>query len=190
MVIANQSNYIPLIAHYERSYDHLMYVGQYYSMEREETRDIIQQLFLHFAEIKIDLDLISNPRSYIITSFKRRLIDYHRVSVKKEMVLNSIFQDVSEASIDKKIEEQENAVEMVKKLKTVYDKLPGRCKKVIYLKFYEGLSNTQIMAQTGLSLQSVYNNLSEGIKIMRAELTSQQPQLARLSLKNLVPYIF
>jgi DNA-directed RNA polymerase specialized sigma24 family protein len=68
------------------------------------------------------------------------------------------------------MEEKESALLVTNNLNLIYEKLPGRLKKVIFLKFYEGLTNDQIMTQTGLSLRSVYNNLSEGIKMMRFEM--------------------
>jgi len=179
MRIINQSNHSQLTKYYEREYARLLYIGNHFCGDREELKDIIQQLFLHFAEIQIDLDSLSNPSSYIITSFKRRLIDYHRICAKREINSAFTYHDFIVASIDKEIEENENSIHMVKKLKSIYEKLPGRCKKVIHLKFYEGLSNDQIIAQTGLSLRSIYNNLSEGIKIMRAGMINLQKPIEK-----------
>ncbi|HEX7357937.1 MAG TPA: sigma factor-like helix-turn-helix DNA-binding protein, partial [Ignavibacteriaceae bacterium] len=49
--------------------------------------------------------------------------------------------------------------------------LPKRCQKVIYLKFYEGLTTEGIVEKSGLNKRTVYNNLFEGIKMLRSELS-------------------
>jgi len=75
-----------------------------------------------------------------------------------------------EAGVDDLIAEQQQKAELIQKIKAVYEKLPPRCKKVIFYKFYEGLTTEQIAQKTGLSQRSVYNNLFEGLKLLRADL--------------------
>ncbi len=159
---------------YNDEYDCLITTGLYHRVELEQVKDIIHQLFLDFAEKKIDLDAVSNPRAYILTSFKRRLIDFHRIHARQRKKLDPFINvEFSELSVDRQIEENEGSAEIIQKLKAAYLKLPERCKKVIFLKFYEQLRNDEIMARTGLSARSVYNNLSEGLKILRSQLTNQ-----------------
>ena len=166
----NQSSYTQLLVHYEREYDQLMQFGKYYCIDKEMLEDTIHDLFLHFAEKEINLNLIKFPHAYIMKSFKRRLIDCHRISTKRALNATLICQDIALDSINIMMEEKESALLVTNNLNLIYEKLPGRLKKVIFLKFYEGLTNDQIMTQTGLSLRSVYNNLSEGIKMMRFEM--------------------
>ncbi len=159
-----------LFAHYSGEYEYLITTGFYHGLELETLKDIINQLFLDFAEKKIDLDAVSNPRAYIITSFKRRLVDHHREHRLKHEKQGFIYREISEQAVDRLIEENELSAEMVKKLSEAYRTLPERCKKVIFLKYYEGLSNEEISRRTGLSVRSIYNNLSEGIKMLRSEM--------------------
>ena len=156
---------------YKSEFNYLIITGLYQGFALEEVKDIIQKLFLDFAEKKIDLDNISNPHSYIITSFNRRLIDLHRLRVKRTNRDRVIYRELSELSVDKVIEQNESSHEMASKLKRAYEQLPERCKKVISLKYYEGLNNEEIKIRTGLTIRSVYNNLSTGIKQLRKELT-------------------
>ncbi len=159
-----------LFAHYSSEYEYLVTTGCYHGLELEIVKDIINQLFLDFAEKKIDLDAVSNSRAYIITSFKRRLVDHHRAHRLKHDKEHFIYREISEQAVDRLIEENELSAEMVRKLRVAYHTLPERCKKVIFLKYYEGLSNEEISRRTGLSVRSIYNNLSEGIRMLRTRM--------------------
>jgi RNA polymerase sigma factor (sigma-70 family) len=166
---ADSFDFNRLACFYRSEYNYLVATGLYRGFELEQVKDIIHQLFLDFAEKKIDLENIRNVRAYIVTSFKRRLIDSHRMNVKRINGDSLIYRELSELSIDKAIEENENSHEKASKLRKAYEKLPERCKKVIFLKYYEGLNNEEIKKRTGLSIRSIYNNLSEGTRQLREE---------------------
>ncbi len=156
-----------LIAYYKNEYETLMAIGLQYGCEREQTKDTIQQLFLQFAEKHTDLDALSNPKAYIITSFKRKLIDQKRHTTRLLKNTLPIVRDISDDRIDLLIIEKEESAQRLKILATSYHQLPMRCQRIIYLKYMAGLTNEQIAEQTGLTIRSIYNNLSEGIKLLR-----------------------
>lgn len=159
-----------LFDYYSSEYEYLITTGFYHGLELDVVKDIINQLFLDFAEKRINLDAVGNPRAYIITSFKRRLTDQHRACRLKNKKERFVYHDTSEQAVDRLIEQNELSAEMIAKLRDAYGRLPERCKKVIFLKYYEGLDNKEISARTGLSVRSIYNNLSEGIKLLRREI--------------------
>lgn len=152
-------------------YNHLMMIGLRFGRQQEELKDAINQMFLDLIEKKTDLSVISNPGAFLTTTFKRRLIDASRKSKRTARLYEVLMtENVQELSVQEKLEENEQLAELVKRLRALYENLPPRCRKVIYLKFYEGLTTQQIMERTGLSSRSVYNNLFEGIKLLRAEM--------------------
>jgi RNA polymerase sigma-70 factor (ECF subfamily) len=155
---------------YEKMYNFLMVFALKRGYHHEEIKDIINQTFLELAEKKVDFDKIHNPIGYALTSFKRKLIDNNRRITKLNLLKNELNQQQEkELIISDTLEFSENRAEQNQKLFLLYEELPPRCKKVIYLKYYGGLTNEQIAALTGLSVRSVYNNLHEGIKILRSE---------------------
>lgn len=164
-----------LIRYYEEEFDGLLRCGISRGLQLDQAKDLIQQLFLDFAEKRLNLDAIGNPRSYIHTSFRNRLIDFHRAAVKNKQLLSVAHIQPDEESIDQKIVNTEASTELTLKLKIAYDNLPARCRKVIFLKFYEGLNNEEIAEKTGLSLRSVYNNLSEAIRLLRVRIPQGNP---------------
>ena len=164
-----------VVAFYESEYDYLVSVGLYHKVDLNQIKDTIQQLFLDFYERKVNLQEVSNPRSYIITAFKRRLIDLGRAGAQKARFDLLFYQEIEDHSILHQIELRELSQERLALLRVAYEQLPARCRKVIFLKFYEGLSNEEIAHRTNLSMRSVYNNLSEGIKRLKAAVHSVRP---------------
>ena len=79
--------------------------------------------------------------------------------------------------------------ELIAKIKNAYNTLPARCRKVIHLKFYEGLTTDQIAERTGWNVRTVYNNLYEGIKALRAELNRTDPRLKFAAVFSILPIL-
>lgn len=157
-----------LQAIYERNYNQLKKIGRLYRVPEIEIEDIINQTFLDFAQKKIDFSAISNPDGYVTTSYKRKLVDFHRR--KKSSKINSLVDCANlefEDGMPFSHEEKEIQAQYIEKLYELFKKIPPRCQKVIFLKYYRHLSNEKIALETGLSVQTIYNNLSEGIKKLK-----------------------
>lgn len=153
---------------YQDCYNYLLAIGTNNGNSKEDTRDIINHTFLDFAEKKIDFSNIENPQAYIITSFKRKMIDHYRVIKKLNLLsIENKFHDQDELNYLEKTEADEKNKAVTEQLYKAFKKIPLRCQKVIYLKYFSKLSNKEIAIITGLSERSVYNNLSEGLKHLR-----------------------
>lgn len=141
--------------------------------QQEDAEDLVSQFFLELMEKNIDEATIVNPKAYLTTAFKRRLIDVYRKTKTKLFVVTDelpVKTRCSQPTVQETMEQMQTSSRWIAQLRKAYEVLPERCKKVIYLKFYEGLSNDQIALQTGLSRRSVYNNVFEGVKLLRKEL--------------------
>ena len=161
-----------------------------YGYNHDEIKDIISQFFLTLLEKNLDFSTISNPRAYLNVAFKRRLIDYYRAGSKGQFFDVASFEEkLSQPSVLETIEQLQTNNELIQEIKRAYKKLPLRCKKIIYLKFYEGLNTDQIAEQTGLSKRSVYNNLFEGIKLLRAELNNSNRSIKVAALISVLPVV-
>ncbi|MBX2925274.1 MAG: sigma-70 family RNA polymerase sigma factor [Chitinophagaceae bacterium] len=154
-------------------YGHLAHIGLRLGWNQEDIKDIINQMFLDLIDQGIQPDAIINPKAYLSTIFRRRLIDAIRKNNKTRQIHDYLMREEEYASgADEALEQEQQNAEIIRKIKAVYDKLPPRCQKVIFYKFYEGLTTEQIAEKTGLSQRSIYNNLFEGIKLLRAGLSA------------------
>jgi RNA polymerase sigma-70 factor (ECF subfamily) len=163
---------------YNTYHTHLANISTRLGYGGEETKDAIHQFFLDLLEKKLELASIENPQAYLSVAFRRKLIDYHRSSSKQVVKSFSDVLDVhTSPSVQETIEQIQASTQLIADIRKAYYKLPERCRKVIYLKFFEGLSTEQIAERTGLRKRSVYNNLFEGVKLLRAELQATSPQV-------------
>lgn len=156
----------------------------------DEVSDLVSQFFLDLLEKNIDPRTIQNPRAYLTTAFRRKLVDHYRQTGRKQLVdVELVPENLAEPSMLDALEQVQSNAALVRSIRVAYNNLPARCRKVIYLKFYEGLSTEQIALQTGLSKRSVYNNLFEGIKLLRAALSQAQPGIQIAALIAVLPLL-
>lgn len=161
---------------YETFQSTFMKIGLQLGYEQDEVHDFINQFFLDLLEKKIDPASIQNPHAYLSTAFKRKLIDHYRRSGKSHSIaVRANDENYAEPSIQETLEQTEANTELIARIRTAYEKLPGRCRKVIDLKFYHAMSTEEIALQTGLTKRSVYNNLFEGVRLLREELNHAAP---------------
>ena len=115
-------------------------------------------------------------------------MDHYRQSGKKHLVaVEDVGENYAEPSVQDALEQVQANAALIKAIRKAYDNLPGRCRKVIYLKFYAGLTTEQIAVQTGLTKRSVYNNLFEGVKLLRADLSLSAPGIQIAALIAIIP---
>lgn len=104
----------------------------------------------------------------MFTAFVRRLVR----SVKKseaEVPLDMEYLDVlfEESSAEQQLIARQEEDLQQSYLKEVINGLPPRQRELIFLKYYDGLSYEEIAVRTGLSIQSVYNQVSTAIFTLR-----------------------
>lgn len=168
---------------------HFIRIGLKFGYRAEEIQDFINQLFLDLIEKKIDLHTINNPKAYLSTAFKRKLIDHNRKTGKKYFLdPGSLEEDFFEPSVDH-LEQIQTNTWLIEEIRKAYRNLPERCRHVIFLKFYKGLTTEQICLETGLTKRTVYNNLFEAVKLLRSQLNSVSPELRFTSLLSLLPLV-
>lgn len=144
--------------------------------QEDDAEDFVNSFFLDLLEKDIDLDSIATPQAYLSTAFRRKLIDHYRRSKAKPKLYvagNDINDKYAESSAQELIEQTESDKALMKQVRDEYLKLPERCRKIIYLKFFKGLNTEQIALNTSLTKRTVYNNLFEGIKLLRSALAQK-----------------
>ncbi|MGN6532511.1 MAG: RNA polymerase sigma factor [Ginsengibacter sp.] len=174
---------------YETYQCSFMSIGIGLGYQRDEVKDMINQFYLDLIEKKTDPASIQNPKAYLSTAFRRKLIDHYRKSCKIPLTISVNNEDHAEPSKQQILEQLESNTELINNLRSAYRKLPARCRKVIDLKFYQGLTTEEIVLQTGLNKRSVYNNLFEGVKLLRAELNQATPGVQIAALFSYLPCI-
>lgn len=136
--------------------------------------DIVHQLFLELWEKQIDLQQIKNPRSFLLTACKHKLIDHSRRTTNNLFVItDEMAGNYAETNILSQIEEKESQEELRQKLGNLYAQLPPRLKEILYQKYYMEMPSEEIARHSGLSIRTVYNSLFEALKKLRQVLAEK-----------------
>ena len=140
-----------------------------FTRDEAEAKDIVQDVFVRLV-VKEHLKAIqSNLKSYLYLSVKRDCIRHLR-SKFSSVTLNESFDQFVASTHN---EHSAHAI-MLKELEFHYERelthLPPRLKEVFELSRKQGLNSREISLQLGLSHQTVRNQLSQVIRILKRKL--------------------
>ena len=158
-----------LCALFRKYYKPLLNYGLKLVPEEERVKDSIQEVFCSIWDQRAQLSDIKHVRSYIYSSVRRAVLK----SVRRQQLRIKRNHAYSETmlSIEKNREQimiQADLQQMKKQaLEHALDELTGRQKEAVILKFYNGLSNTEIAQVMGINKQSVYNYISTSIEMLQ-----------------------
>lgn len=150
-------------------YDELFRYGIRFTSDAAETKNGINQFFLHFWENRDKLQNVENVKAYIFVSYKRWLIA--RLRQRQQNRTMTLPDDdrlqLCEQSYEDYLVEQIRDHEQAQVFREAIKALPARQKQLVQLRFYEHLSYEEISQRTSLSVRTVYNKLHEAIKKLR-----------------------
>lgn len=137
--------------------------------KEELVKDSIQELFLVLWSKRKKINKAYAVKSYLFHSIRRiilRSLRRQRSRIKRDKVYVS---DYFEETFN--IEELIIHFEIKKKQKSLLveavESLSSRQKEAIFLKYYQGLSNSEIAYVMEINRQSVYNHISKAINQLK-----------------------
>ena len=179
-----------LLALYKKYYHSLLFIGLKEIKDAQVVKDTIQQLFLNLWEKRTSIEEARNIRSYVITSFLRKLnYDWKRSGKtgSLQVVWNNFSED-PQPNPEEGLVRKDEQHHLFKLLMQHINELPNRQKELIVLKFYEGLSYDEIVQRTGLSHRTVYNKIHEGLKKLKLDLATTQ-DAHKSALSSLITFL-
>jgi len=150
-------------------YDDMFRYGMKFTADTNETKDAINQFFIHFWDNRDKLGKVENLKAYLFVSFRRWLIARLQQSKKHRPVCltDNLTNELAEQSYEEYLVGQISNEELAQVLKNAIATLPVRQRKLLQLRFYEHLGFEEIAEKTSLSLRTIYNKLHEAIKKLR-----------------------
>ena len=153
-------------------------------IQRDELcKDCIQTIFCTLWEKRGNLPEVKAVKSYLLSALRNEAIRQLNKDRKLHLTLsgqNDLF-PIQFTIEELLIQEQTQAHQKLVLFKTI-NELSKRQREVIYLHFYEDMEAAQIAEIMSLQIQSVYNLLSESIKVLRNKLASNPQWLTFLPL--------
>jgi len=164
------------LALYRKYYHSLLFIGIKEIKDAGLVKDAIQQQFLYLWEKRESIQPAKNVRSYLITSFLRRLTaDWKRAGKTGDLQVAWNYHSrepelTPEENLIRKDDHRHLSTLLLNHLNT----LPSRQKELIVLRFYEGLTYDEITERTGLTHRTVYNKIHEALKTLKANLDKNE----------------
>ncbi|MDZ7807591.1 MAG: RNA polymerase sigma factor [Gracilimonas sp.] len=136
----------------------------------EKVRDAIQEVFFQLWKYRKNLSKPGSVRAYLFVSLRRELLNRKKAAIRREEIDKKYYEEefdpmLSYAKWDEILNLQEKES---KDLKNAIKKLTPRQREIIYLKYFEGLSTDEISKILEIRAQSIYNFLSEAVKMLRS----------------------
>ncbi|GAB6283156.1 MAG: sigma-70 family RNA polymerase sigma factor [Ignavibacterium sp.] len=132
-------------------------------------KDAIQDIFIYIWLHLKSLRKIKSIKAYLFISLRNRMLKlqkkhkiwlrYDKLNAKQSF--SELF-DIENFLIQSEIENLNKV-----KIKNAIEQLSKRQREAIYLKFYEEMDNDEISQIMNINVQSVYNIISEAIKILK-----------------------
>lgn len=147
-------------------YNDLFRYGIKFTADKDLTKDIIGEFFLHIWDHRSSFASAENVKPYIIISYKRFVIAY-LTKISRQLDIEEQQPSSYEYSYEDYIIAWQNEETMKKLLRSAIESLPERQRELIQLRYYEQMSHEEIAVKTKLSIRTVYNKLHEAIKKLR-----------------------
>lgn len=134
----------------------------------EDAQDLIQDVFAQLWTQKEQIDAAVFSESYLFAIVRNKLLDKIRKQYVREEYVQKILQSTSESDFSTQQTILTN--DLNNHIHRVVDVLPEKCREVFQLSRFEQLSVDQIAQKLQISPQTVKNQLSKALQVVRFRL--------------------
>jgi RNA polymerase sigma-70 factor (ECF subfamily) len=156
---------------YMRVFDGLFRFGIQVMRDRSQTLQYIDEVFIDIWIKQKRLPEVENVQGYLFIIFRRKVFHHLKVlSTSKTVLTMDGQEDVQEDSYEEILIALQTTEEMRIRVSGALQKLTGRQKELIRMRYYDELPLEEISRKAGISLRTVYNTLHNAIVSLREEL--------------------
>ncbi|MCL4637760.1 MAG: sigma-70 family RNA polymerase sigma factor [Pseudosphingobacterium sp.] len=139
--------------------------------EVQATQDILQEIFISVWRNRKTIEISDSLAPYLFNAARNLILQFYLKNKQKLQYLDRLTIDEPwvHSAEDQLIARESKAI-----LDAEIGKLPENMKKIFILRKYQHQSIYEIAQQLGLSEQTVKNNLSIALKILRKRATSKE----------------
>jgi len=152
---------------YQRFWPMLYTVAQRYLKDDELAKDAIQHVFMQLWEYKEDLALDTNLKNLIFTMTKNHIINIIR---HNNMVIQKNYEWAQMRESNDTWLEKIKEDGKLQQLEQCIGELPEQKRRILHYKLDQHLSNKQIADAMGVSIQTVKNQYTSALKILREKM--------------------
>lgn len=181
-----------LLELYNQHYIGLINFGIKITGDRVFANDCITQLLIELWDKRASLPSVKNVRNYLLTSLKHKIFFEIKASQKKHSGLDAIqaFQNGIELPYEELLIKLQTNEVLKKKLNKAFAKLTPRQKELLKMKFFDDTGYDEIARICNISRRTAYNIIHDSLKIMKAELCTNEKDYVEINSSALLMFVF
>lgn len=154
---------------YDQQYFDTFYFAHHYIADTQAAEDICTEVFLKLWDRLADFDHLSAIQKFVQVSVKNACLNYLR-SQKRASARHQQIYSLGEQDHLSDAQPHQVTARLYQHIYEEINKLSPQLKKVFELSYIQGLSNEAIAQQLGIAQQSVRNDKSRALKLLRMAL--------------------
>ncbi len=135
--------------------------------DMDEAEDIVQSMFLKMLEKNESLKMVNDVKAYLyraVHNYCMNKIDY--LATRRLYQQERILENANNVQYPEVF-----PTELEDSIRAAIDKLPGQCRTIFIMSRYQEMRYSEIAAKLGLSVNTIENQISKALKILRADLS-------------------
>lgn len=168
---------------YNKNFSPLYHYGMRMLYDEEAVRDCLHNLFVKLWENHKTLKPTDNIRYYLLSALRNNIINY-RVKENKyqkvDLESNEVFD--LKFNVESEYIKKEEQHEKMRQLSEAMNKLTGRQKEIIYLRYFEEMDYDEIAEIMNLSKKGAYKLSARALEALRELLNIDKAMLLAILL--------
>jgi RNA polymerase sigma-70 factor (ECF subfamily) len=142
--------------------------------DRSEIHDIRQDCYVRVYEAAAKSRPVS-PKSFLFQTARHLMVDHVRrrrvVSIEGVEDLDALNVSIDELSPERRV----SAVQELRQLSQAFDRLPSKCRGVVWMRKVEGLSQRDVALRLNIAETTVEKHVARGIRFLADFLFGDEP---------------
>lgn len=151
---------------FDEYFEKLVFFAEYFILERDESEDIVQDVFYELWERSSDIKILSNFKSYLFVQVKNKCLN----RLKHLNVVDKHKQWLWEAQVYADIPEVEIDRELMQKVYSTIDELPDQSQMIFRDCVLNGKKYKEVAEDMGISVNTVNTQMKRAYKYLRTKL--------------------
>lgn len=150
-------------------YHGILYAHAYRRLaDKEEVRDILQDLFIYLWNNRDVLTITSNLSGYLYTSVRSRILNIYRNQKVRDVYSRSLqeFINLGESTVEEKLIEKE----LIQLVEQEVASLPPQMRLIFEMSRFQEKSHKEIAEELAISPQTVRTQVRNALRILRVKL--------------------
>jgi len=152
---------------FKSNFESLSNVAYAVVKDKDQAKDIVQQVFVKFWDKRNTVNIEDNIRSYLKRATINTAINY--IEREKKLRFEDDLQSFNILD-DNDSNREKNIVEIEQAVRKAVSQLPDKCQLVFSLSRYEGMTNQEIADYLEVSIKAVEKHISRALKDLRTDL--------------------